>query len=268
MMEKMERRTRIWEIDALRGLAFVLMVFDHITFDLGRLFKYIWFTGPTDHWLYQLCDLCENYRETWYSYVLRILLVSGVFLFVSGISANFSKNNVKRGLKLLVISLGLTLVTFLFGEITGNRSMTVFFGILHCLAFCMLLTPLFLKLNRWVLFGLGTVVLVFGFLLEYRVIVFASPVVDFLNHYFLLVPFNIYGPRFYSGDYYPLIPYVGLYIYGILFGQKFYPAKQSLFKTDRKVFFLNWAGRNALWLYFAHQVILLVIFYLIGIIFF
>ncbi|MGD9604871.1 MAG: heparan-alpha-glucosaminide N-acetyltransferase domain-containing protein [Bacilli bacterium] len=261
------KKQRIWELDALRGWAFILMVFDHLTYDLGRVFLYIWFDGETDHWLYRICKFCFDYRNLDIALFLRVLLVSGVFLFVSGVSANLSKSNFRRGGKLLLVSLGLTAVTSLLEIALGFDGLTVYFGILHCLAIAMLLTPLLLKLNRFVLLGLGIFITAFGTLMELDLITFSSAFIDNLNRYYLLVPFNIYGNNFSSGDYYPLIPYMGIYIIGIVVGGWLYKKPRSLFKKDYNLKPLNYLGRNALWLYFAHQIVLFGILYAIGWIF-
>ncbi len=223
----------------LKRMGFFLMVFDHLTYDLGRVFKFIWFDGPTDHWLYRLCKLCSDYRDLDIALFLRVLLVSGVFLFIAGVSANLSKNNVVRGLKLLIVSLALTLITALVENTLKISGVTVYFGILHCLAVAILLTPLLLKLNRYVMLSLGIVITVFGMLMEVDVINFTSSFVSKLNEYYLLVPFNIYGYNFSSGDYYPLIPYMGIYIIGIFVGQIVYANKQSLFQKERNIKPLN-----------------------------
>lgn len=262
------KKPRIWELDALRGLAFILMVFDHLTYDLGRVFLYVWFDGPTDHWLYRLCKLCSDYRDLDIALLLRVLLVSGVFLFISGISSNLSRSNWRRGAKLLIISLGLTAVTAIIEIVLDFQGLTVYFGILHCLALAMLLTPLFLKLNRYVLLVLSLAILVFGTLMELDVISFSSPFIDVLNRYYLLVPFNIYGNNFSSGDYYPLIPYMGIYMMGIVVGKKIYHERKSLFSKDLNIKPFNFLGRNALWLYFVHQIVLFGLLYAIGWIFF
>ncbi|HNZ51060.1 MAG TPA: heparan-alpha-glucosaminide N-acetyltransferase [Bacilli bacterium] len=261
------RKQRIWELDALRGWAFVLMVFDHLTYDLGRIFLNIWFDGPSNHWLYRLCKACADYRDLDIALLLRVLLVSGVFLFVSGISANLSRSNFRRGLKLLFIALALTGITSLLEIAFGFVGATVYFGILHCLAIAMLLTPLFLKMNPYVLLGLGAVVIGVGALMELGLLSFSSPLVVFLNRYHLLVPFNIYAYNFSSGDYYPLIPYMGIYMVGIVVGKYLYSQKKSLFKKDYNLKPLNYLGRNALWLYFVHQIVLFGFLYVIGWIF-
>jgi len=256
-MENIVVKKRIWELDALRGLAFIFMAFDHLTFDLGHMFLSSWSSESPNHFLVKIAELGYDYRQTDISLIFRIAFISGVFLFVSGISANLSKNNLKRGLKLLIIALTLSVGTFVAAEFTGSSSIIIYFGILHLLAISMILTPLLKKLNKWLLLVLAVLII-------------------FLGHYFenfnfdssyLLVPFNITPSSFTTADYYPLFPYLSLYIIGLISGSLIYKDKKSLFKKDLNIIPLNFLGRNALWLYFAHQVLLIVFLYLIGIIF-
>ena len=258
-------KKRIWELDALRGFAFILMVFDHLVFDLARVFRGIWFSEPSSHFLYKLTQWAHAYRIMPASSFIRFVFISGVFLFVSGISANLSKNNYKRGLKLLIISVSLTIITIIVSQIIGY-SIAIYFGILHCLAVAMLLSPLFMKMNKWLLTLLGVLVVFLGIYFG-TLDVMSNPFLKFFSKTYLLVPFNIITPGFVSSDFYPIFPFMGIYILGIVFGKLTYRQGKSIFKTDYNLIPLNYLGRNALWLYFAHQIILFVLLYLIGLIF-
>lgn len=113
-MSGTERPARIELMDALRGLAVCLMVLHHFLYDLCAFLGAPWwlFTNP-------VFDVLHYF-------------FAGLFIFLSGISSDFSRSNLKRGAKAMAIALGITLVTYFM-------DMTIVFGVLHLLASCMLL---------------------------------------------------------------------------------------------------------------------------------
>ena len=113
-MSGTERPARIELMDALRGLAVCLMVLHHFLYDLCEFLGAPWwlFTNP-------VFDVLHYF-------------FAGLFIFLSGISSDFSRSNLKRGAKAMAIALGITLVTYFM-------DMTIVFGVLHLLASCMLL---------------------------------------------------------------------------------------------------------------------------------
>jgi uncharacterized membrane protein len=232
---------RVWEIDFLRGLSIILMVFDHLFFDLISMYNiHIPLVSGPSAGLYE---------------VLKIFF-AGCFIFMSGISSSFSRSNLKRGLRLLLISLLLTFVTYVFTlfELI-DKSFIIFFGILHLLAVCMLLSSVLIKLNRYVLIFIG------------GAIIACSPLVNKLselnppNNYFAI--FGIYNSSFFSGDYFPLVPWLGIFVIGIAFGKIFYKEKKSLIKFELKPNLFNYVGRYSIWVYLIHQPIIFSILWLI-----
>ena len=113
-MSGTERPARIELMDALRGLAVCLMVLHHFLYDLCAFLGAPWwlFTNP-------VFDVLHYF-------------FAGLFIFLSGISSDFSRSNLKRGAKAMALALGITLVTYFM-------DMTIVFGVLHLLASCMLL---------------------------------------------------------------------------------------------------------------------------------
>lgn len=113
-MSGTERPARIELMDALRGLAVCLMVLHHFLYDLCEFLGAPWwlFTNP-------VFDVLHYF-------------FAGLFIFLSGISSDFSRSNLKRGAKAMALALGITLVTYFM-------DMTIVFGVLHLLASCMLL---------------------------------------------------------------------------------------------------------------------------------
>ena len=250
MNESLTNKTnkRITEIDILRGFAFIMMVFDHFCFDMGFVFKNI-YTNPT---LLKICNWCYSYALSDTKAIVNTVFCWAIFMLVSGISSTFSKNNLKRGIRLLIIasifSLGTYIVTLIFRQSNPGINFTIYFGILQCLAVCMLLTPLLNKLNNYYLLIFGLLIIGCYFITK-----------DIRVNHLWLLPLNIRPETLFTLDYQPLIPRLGIYMIGMVIGRTIYQNKQSIFKKEFKIEPLNFFGRNCLWLYFAHQVILFLI---------
>lgn len=217
--------TRIWELDFLRGIAILMMVVFHILYDLNTF--------------YQVPIL---YEQGPVYYIGKT--AASLFIIVAGISCSLSRNNVKRGAKLFALGLVITLVTSL--TVPGSN---IFFGILHFLGTAILLYPLFKHLKPCLLLTLGTGIILTGFYLK-RI---AMP-----NH--LLAPLGLMGPDFYSADYYPLVPWLGLFLYGVVLGKMIYREKNSLFASfPFRQNPLNTLGRHSLAIYLLHQPVILLL---------
>lgn len=212
---------RIWEIDFLRTLAILLMVVFHFVYDLNE------YLGVDVDYL----------RGFWYWEGKAAALL---FIFVSGISSGFSRKLVKRGLLVLGIGLGITGVTYF---IVGD--MYIRYGILHFLGTCMLLYPLLKGLNSWVLFLLGA-----------AVAYFTPHIGNMTVNTSLLLPLGIRYPGFITVDYYPLFPYLAVFVLGIIVYKLFYHKKQSLFPFSLENKYVTAVSRNSLLIYVLHQPIL------------
>ncbi len=66
------------------------------------------------------------------SFSISCTTFAGLFIFLSGLSSQFSRSNVKRGLKAFAIAIVFTIVTSL-----PFINMPIRFGVLHLLGFCM-----------------------------------------------------------------------------------------------------------------------------------
>ncbi len=114
-------RTRIWEIDFLRGVSIILMVGYHLLYDLGRWSASKSFLGFST-------DLSTR------AWTIAQYFFAGLFVVLSGISSTLSRGNVRRALKLAAVALLVTAATFVF-----DRPSAILFGILHCLAVSILI---------------------------------------------------------------------------------------------------------------------------------
>ncbi len=240
---------RIQSIDALRGLCVVLMCVHHFLYDLTAFLGAPWvlFSNPVFDVLH--------------------FIFAGCFILLSGVSSRFSRSNVKRGLKVIAVALALTLVTWL-GDFVAERlwdeswGLLIVFGVLHLLGFCMLFYGLTRKL--WdrlpdkaapVLYILLTVLTakyvggVYGTKLPW------------------LFPLGFLTEGFYSADYFPILPWIFVFLLGTWLGEKIRLRKLPEGFYTAEFPFFPMLGRHALLIYILHQPILAGLTLLIGAVF-
>jgi uncharacterized membrane protein len=248
---------RIWELDALKTFAFFYMVFDHAMFNIAYVFATMW-NAPAGHFLAELSNFALSYRNSRTAELLRIFLCAGVFLFCSGISSTLSKNNLKRGGKLSIAALALTLSTYLAGLIF-NADLIIVYGIIALLATCTLLSHVLTKLDCRVLVLIALWCMFFGSFFS------RFTVMDTL----VLPALNFHSPFYYSLDHWPFFPYAAFFIFGIVAGKLLYKQKKSLLPLKPNIFTksTSFLSRKLLILYFAHQVILFGLLYFMGVAF-
>ena len=232
-------KQRIWELDAFRGLCVLGMVAVHFTFDLVDLYGLV-------NWRY----------PAWFSFLQD--WGGTLFLLISGICVTLGSRCIRRGL--VVFSCGLLCTGATWGMWAlgySSEGMIIWFGVLHCLGLCMLLWPLFSRLPRWLLIVAGVAMAAVGLWLNNSVLV-TFP---------WLVPLGFLYPGFSSGDYFPLLPHLGFFLLGGALGKSLYREKKSLFPrvNARNPFlrFLQFCGKQSLWIYLLHQPILTGLFTII-----
>ncbi len=224
----MQQNQRIEAMDAARGLSLFLMVFYHFFYDL------VVFAGAP---LWVLRNPVFDPLQYFFA---------GLFILISGVSCNFSHGNVRRALKTLAVALAVTLVTTIL-------NMPIVFGILHLLGTCMLFYGLTQRF--WQMLGekaprLVPALCLAGIFLTAR----------FVNGYPSRTPhlwmFGLVTPTFYSSDYFPLLPWIFVFLLGAWAGK--YVREGRLpprFYTARIPFFPV-LGRHSLLVYIVHQPVL------------
>ena len=208
----------------------ILMIYFHLIYDMKELYGY-----------------AVNYEGNIPYYLGKLSAV--LFITISGISATLSRSSWKRGLKVLGAALLITLVSYIF-----DNDFFVVFGILHFLGLSMILSVIFKKLGNFTLLVAGTAIIVLGY---------TFPLDNFSNNYLLMLGFR--SQAFTSSDYYPLIPYLGIFLFGMVLGRILYSNKKSLIRPLPGHHFISIAGRHTLLIYLIHQPLILLILYLISI---
>jgi uncharacterized membrane protein len=223
---------RLAELDLLRGIAILLMIIFHTVFDLA--FYYGW---PLD------------YLDGFWYYEGKASAV--LFMLVSGISNIFSHQPVRRGLIVFGTGLFITVITYLYSPAVYIR-----FGILHLLGVGMLATPFLNQRSALPLILAGLSIIAVG-----------NSFSQITSTTAFLVPFGIKPPGFTSLDYYPLLPWLGIILFGMAIGKLLYPDKRSLWPSAANhppVRWLSWLGRRSLFIYLMHQPVILAILYIIN----
>ncbi len=226
--DKTKNNTRVWEVDFLRGIALLLMIYFHLIFDLKEIFNYN-----------------VDYTKGFNAFTGRA--AGTLFILLSGVSCTFSRNNLKRGLKLLALAMVITVVTYFY-----NPDMIIVFGVLHFLGVSILLYSFLKKLDAIWLTILGTVIFTLG-----------NTVKNITLDFDYLFIFGLTSDKFVSADYYPLIPWLGIFIYGIVIGKLLYKEKKSIFNLNTEFNMekniISWLGRHTLPIYMIHQPVLILL---------
>ncbi len=231
---------RIWEIDFLRGVSIILMVFYHAGYDLYRLCGVKSLFGV-------FIPIDGPFLQT------LVNIFAGLFIVLSGASSTLSRNNPRRALKLLAVALVVTAATYIF-----DASSAIHFGILHFLGTAILIYGLTLeKAGPWPCLAAagGAFAITAGISFLARNV----PI-----HFDWLLPFGIVSDTYSTVDYFPLFPWLGVYLLGAAIGKAFYTRRRSLLPWGKSVPLINAAGRHSLAIYILHQPLILGVLYLGG----
>ena len=254
-----DKRQRAWELDFMRGIAVIAMCFDHLMFDLAYC-KY-WFSERVANAAFdKLISFAQSYWGSTATFGFRFWahhIFVFVFLFLVGVSCAFSRDNVRRGALLSVVCFAFTGVTMIFAHYGLFGMEGIVFGILHCIALCILcaaavdnLTKKVGWLNKYLPLVLGVIILFTGIYFKFWNISYDK---YFTHSHFLGY---ILGSKQFGDDWFGLWPQLGAVLIGMYWGKAAYPTKTSLVpalggKWNSPV---NFIGRHALIAYLIHQV--------------
>ena len=232
-------KKRIWELDVLRGVCILGMVVVHLIYDLQTFFSLPFLADS------QLFDLIKQWGGV-------------LFLLISGICVTLGSHPVRRGLFVFACGLICSAVTAgMYFLNMADKSIIIYFGVLHCLGVCMLLWPLFKRLPVWALGLVGLGLTVLGLWLSGNVFV------DFP----WLIPLGLVPGDFASSDYFPLLSNLGFFLVGAFLGKTLYRKKETLLPrvnpANPVLAFFTRLGKWSLPVYLLHQPIITGLLYLI-----
>lgn len=225
-------KTRYHLLDALRGLALLNMIAYHFLWDMVYLFGLSapWYRGsPGQVWQQCIC---------W------------TFILLSGLCARLGSKRLRRSLLILGCGAVVRLVTAVF--MPGSE---VRFGVLCLMGSCGLISAVLDKpLSRippWA--GAAVSFLVFLLLRDVNdgTVLFGSATMPpWLYQGQVGAYLGFPGPGFSSSDYFPLLPWLFLYLTGFFL----YPYAKQLPVLGKSLCKpLQWCGRHSLIIYMAHQ---------------
>lgn len=278
---------RIPEVDFLRGFALLLMIFHHAIFDVRYVFQVDAFAFQDEYWFYK---------------VGRPIILA-LFLFVSGISTRFSRNNLKRGIRMIVFSAIATVGTVFIHQFVSGIGI-IFFNVIHVVAFSTLIYAFieYVFIGRHGLADLLSsrdlsdndidekkyskthpndsghfekqlakllgCLIAFG-ALAVGISVTITPILpkETLNPLFVMLGSPVAGVK--TLDQMPLLPFLGYYILGAATGHTLYASGEPLWKKEEGILFsigrpVRYLGRNALFVYLLHQPITLAILWMLS----
>ena len=245
---------RAYELDTLRGIAMIFVIFMHISWDLRYL------VGLAE---------CGYLNAPWFEGLMHPFFLV-VFVGVSGVCCTFSRSNLKRGIKLVLVALALSagtaVATYCF-----NMDCLIIFNVLHLLSLGIFIYALveFLekktgtspRLTNVLLGFIGVIIIIFGMTIS---------AYNFKVDSVLLIPTGIIMNCTPSmADYMPIFPWLGVFLTGALVGRVCYKDKTSAVPpkhavTRRITAPFEFIGRHSLLIYLAHQPIVIGICYLLA----
>lgn len=228
---------RVQTLDIIRGIDIVLMILFNYSVTLGYF------------------GLINMPSDFFYSFVFP-RAIAAVFIFISGVAAyagfekhkeNFSKRYFRRGVKLLIFAIFITLFTYIFVP-----AGTVYFGILHFFAVSSFLVPFFIKYNKLNLVA-GLLIALPGSYLQLTQF-------DFSYLFWL----GFMPEKFYTFDYFPLIPWLGVLMLGVYSGRYIVGRTANLRFKSRFASAFMFLGKNSLTIYLIHQPVLVLLLMALG----
>lgn len=236
---KNPKKNRYDLLDGLRGISIVNMVAFHFLYD------YYVICGRNTSW-WSLTGV-----RIWQNYIcMSFILLSG-FVWKWG-----RKSNLKRGIFLNACGVAISLVTWL----TVPDSV-VWFGILNFIGCAVLFMIPLDKILKKIPGSIGIVLSFVLFVLFYNVqkgyLSFGAMNVvelpDVLYQVKFLTPFGFPYPEFVSSDYFPVLPWIFLYILGYYL-EEIFERRESWKRAARcRIPVLSWLGQKSIWIYLIHQ---------------
>lgn len=223
-------QNRITVFDTIRGFTMLSMAGFHACYDLAYLYGWDmpWFTQTI-------------FQDIWRA------SISWVFLFIAGWMCTLSRNNIKRAVKYAAAAFVVWVATTLV-----SVDDSVNFGIMFCMAACTatfaLARPVIAKVPS--VWGIAICLALFALTWSIPKTVYPIPYLAWLG---------FPGPDFVSGDYYPVIPFLFMYLAGFFAAHTTQEANYEApgWAYANPIPALASLGRHALPFYLLHQPVIL-----------
>ena len=244
-----KQQTRYYFVDFIRGFAVVNMVIFHFLYDVFVVY------GKEPQW-YNLPGV-QIWQQS----------ICWAFIFISGFVWTLgAERNIQRGLLFKLYGLIISFVTLLV-----SPAYVIWFGILNFIGCAILFMFLIEKKVKTVspVWGFGICFILF--LLCKRIQhgfvgiggLFQIKLPEILYSTKILTPFGFPFMGFQSSDYFPILPWIFLFLCGYFFFQIFTQHETWRNFACFKIPFLSMLGSNTIWIYLAHQPLSMLICFII-----
>ena len=254
-----KKRKRAFEIDLVRGIAIIDLLFHHTSYDLRYMFGY------------DVAGFLDSSNTAFWAFVQPFFLCC--FICVSGICCQFSRNNFKRALKVAVVAALFSAVTITADHFL-DLGCSIYFNVLHLLAISMFLFAVFDHVEQKKTSSRNSrggdliLILTVG---AFLILCHGLPLFNGRFHHFAwyfvgIVPAE--DAMIAMGDYTSIVPWMGMFFVGVLIGRHVYKSRETLFPNAPKAVLtisrpIEWLGRHSLVIYILHQPVALGIVYLL-----
>ena len=213
---------RYLQLDFIRGIAIILMVIFHISFDLNN---------------FHFINIDIYHGVEWFYFRMLILTLFVLCVGISLLLSNQNSINFNKTLKRFTLLIGVSTLVSVSSYITFPNTW-IYFGVLHFVAFASLFGLLFLRFE-WLALILGTLIIT----------LFNLHLINFSWLYsFLQTPLHL--PK-HTEDLVSFIPWFGVLLIGIFLGKKrlfLFPLPSNQFTKA-----IGFLGKHSLFIYLAHQ---------------
>lgn len=211
------------------------------------------------HFLYDVYIVYEK-SPTWYNLpAIHIWqqMICGTFIFISGFVWTWGKiKNLQRGVIFNLFGLLISFITLVI-----IPAQTIWFGILNFMGCAILLTLLLEKPLKKIpaIYGIAICCLLFLLCKQIQFGQIGIPgllqiqVPNLLYNIKILTPLGFPYKEFHSSDYFPIFPWIFLYLCGFYFNLIF--MKHNIWQkcARRKLPCLSVLGSKTIWIYLLHQ---------------
>lgn len=247
---KGEAKRRFWEIDAARGLAIIMVVLYHLIYDLDNFGGY-GIESTSGFW-----GVFADVSAFMFVFLVGLSLTLSYSRTSTATDGPMFAKYLLRGLRIFAYGM---LITLVFWALNFGA---VIIGILQLIGLSIVLAYPFLRFRFANLFA-GLLVIALGTYIQAK-----DFVVDGTAGV-LLAPLGAVPEGLFMPDYRPLLPWFGVVLLGIFFGNAVYliwrkerPAGPAPSYTTP----LNLLGRHTLFIYLVHQPIIIATLWALGII--
>lgn len=235
-------------LDFLRGLAIISMIIYHTLWDLENLFgqSVSWFTDDRAL-IWERIGCCA-------------------FILISGYSVGLSKHGIRKGIIVFLCGIIVSVVTYYFVP-----SALIIFGVLTFLGTAMILTTLLKNHLSRIHPFIGILLFLLLFLLFFHVnqgslSLLGFPIATFSGSLYRNYVSTFFGfpfPEFFSTNYFSFLPWIFLYLVGFFLYNLTAKTAKGTSSSIRKWGVISFMGRNSLWIYMIHQIIIYGVLYFI-----